>query len=288
MMPLRIAHYRITAKLGEGGMGIVYRAEDEALHRQVAIKLIAGAFLQDPQAVKRFAREVEITSGLHHPHICTVFECGELDGSPYMVMELLDGQTLRDTLDGRPLPLERILELGIEIADALHNAHEHGIVHRDINSANIFVTSQGAKILDFGLAKIAGMEPLPPQARNSAASDVSSPGLTIGTAFSMSPEQVTGQVLDRRSDLFSLGILLYEMATGIRPFVGATNALVMHAILHRFPTEASRINPQIPPEFDQIVKTALKKDRTHRYNTAHELKSDLIRLRMRTAAVSPM
>lgn len=280
MLPNRIAQYRITAKLGEGGMGVVYRAEDEALNRQVAIKLISGAFMQDPQAIKRFAREVEIASGLHHPHICTVYECAELDCQPYMVMELLEGQTLRDTLDGRPLPIARILDLGIEIADALHDAHEHGIVHRDVNSTNIFITHQGAaKVLDFGLAKICGREPLGLPTQLRPASDVSSPGLAIGTASTMSPEQVSGQDLDHRSDLFSVGILLYEMATGMRPFIGATNALVMHAILYRLPTEASRINPRIPREFDHIVEKALQKDRAYRYNTAHELKEDLIRLR---------
>lgn len=289
MNPERITHYRIVGQLGEGGMGVVYRAEDEDQQRQVAIKVISGAFVKEPNAVGRFAREVEIASGLHHPNICTVYECGMLDGNPYMVMELLEGQTLRELLDGRPLPLARIIEIGIAVADALDDAHDHGVVHRDVNSNNIFITGSGTpKLLDFGLAKFVNPAALEPTALLRPRSHVSTPGLAIGTASTMSPEQVKGQDTDRRSDLFSLGIVLYEMATGMLPFSGATNALVMHAILYKLPTEASRINPRIPPEFDVIVKKALQKDRTQRYDSARELKRDLARLRQQPAPQRPL
>lgn len=286
MFPERITHYRIVAKLGEGGMGTVYCAEDEECPRQVAIKVISGSFLNNPQSLWRFAREVEIASKLRHPHICTVYECGELHGHPYMVMEFLEGQTLRALLGGRPLPLARIIEIGSAVAGALDDAHSHGIVHRDVNSDNIFITTSGVpKLLDFGLAKSMSSAP-EPLAPPWSCSDMSSPGLAIGTPSSMSPEQVQGHELDRRSDLFSLGIVLYEMATGMLPFVGVTNLLIMQAILYKLHIEASELNPRIPPEFDLIVKRALQKDRAQRYNTARELLDDLTHLGARPIAES--
>ena len=289
VIPERINQYRILSKIGEGGMGVVYCAHDERQSRRVAIKLISTPFVNDPMALLRFSREAQIASSLHNPHICTVFECGAINGNPYMVMELLEGKTLRDTLDGMPLPLHRIIDLGGDIAAALHEAHEHGVVHRDVNASNIFVTSDGvAKVLDFGLAKICGATPIGAIGRlgPSGGVHVSAPGRMLGTTSSLSPEQVTGQDLDRRSDLFSLGIVLYQMATGILPFLGPTAPQVMRAILYMHHTAASMINPRIPKELDLIIGRALEKNRAQRYNTAREFRNDLVRLRLGRPALS--
>lgn len=289
VIPERINQYRILSKIGEGGMGVVYCAHDERQSRRVAIKLISTPFVNDPMALLRFSREAQIASSLHHPHICTVFECGAINGNPYMVMELLEGKTLRDTLDGMPLPLHRIIDLGGDIAAALHEAHEHGVVHRDVNASNLFVTSEGvAKVLDFGLAKICGATPIGAIGRlgPSGGVHVSAPGRMLGTTSSLSPEQVTGQDLDRRSDLFSLGIVLYQMATGILPFLGPTAPQVMRAILYMHHTAASMINPRIPKELDLIIGRALEKNRAQRYNTAREFRNDLVRLRLGRPALS--
>jgi non-specific serine/threonine protein kinase len=293
-LPERINQYRIVSRIGEGGMGVVYCAEDEQLDRWVAIKLISARFVRDPMALPRFARETQIASRLHHPHICTVFECGMFDGNPYMVMELLEGQTLREEIDGLPLPLHRIIEFGCNIADALHEAHEHGVIHRDVNSNNIFVTRSGvAKVLDFGLAKICGATPIAAAGLLWPASAVSSPGRTQGTTSNMSPEQVNGQELDRRSDIFSLGIVLFQMATGILPFLGPTPSHVMRAILYMQHIAASQLNPCIPAELDLIIARSLTKERAQRYSTAHEVRSELAnllgqRLRLSLACQIPL
>lgn len=279
MLPERIAHYRVKEKLGEGGMGVVYRAVDEKCGREVAIKLLCTDRVRDAKAVERFHREARITAALSHPHICSVYDFGDLGGNPYMVMELLEGQTLHDALDAGPFSLARIIEVGIQIADALDTAHESGIVHRDIKSTNIFVTHSGdAKILDFGLAKLSSKDPLGLAAALGKENVVSIPGLTVGTVTYMSPEQVTGRDLDRRSDIFSLGIVLYEMATSVLPFQGSNSVMVMQAILSKAYPLASQLNPKLPTEFDRIIARVLEKDRMLRYQTARDLRSDLARL----------
>jgi eukaryotic-like serine/threonine-protein kinase len=281
MIPERIKQFRILSQVGEGGMGVVYCAEDEESDRLVAIKLISASFVKDPMAHQRFAREVQIASGLHHTNICAVLEHGAFDGSPYMVMELLEGQTLRDRISGRPLPLHLIATLGMDIAAALDAAHERGVVHRDINASNIFVTRSGtAKILDFGLAKISDAPSMARTEPALLASLMSAPGRRLGTASSMSPEQVTGQDVDRRSDIFSFGIVLYQMATGILPFLGASPPQVMRAILYLRHTDASDVNPHIPVELDRIIQRAIEKDRALRYSTAREVLADLARLQV--------
>lgn len=292
MIPERINQYRIISQIGEGGMGVVYCAEDEQLDRLVAIKLISANYVHDPMARQRFAREVQIASDLHHPNICTVFEHGAINGSPYMVMELLEGQTLRDRLSGRPLPLHLITAIGMDIAAALHTAHDHGVVHRDINASNIFVMRSGiTKVLDFGLAKLCHAPSMDQAVPPRAASAVSAPGRMLGTTSNMSPEQVTGQDVDRRSDIFSFGVVLYQMATGILPFLGASPPQVMRAILYMHHTTASAVNPRIPIELDRIIQRAIEKDRTLRYSTASEVRTDLAKLHSREQSasfISPM
>lgn len=279
MIPERINQYRIIAQVGEGGMGVVYCAEDEQLDRLVAIKLISANYVHDPMARQRFAREVQIASDLRHTNICTVFEYGVIDGSPYMVMELLEGQNLRDRISGCPLPLHLITAIGMEIAAALDEAHQRGIVHRDINASNIFLTRSGvAKILDFGLAKVSHAPSMDRSEPPFSASTLSAPGRMLGTTSNLSPEQVTGQDVDRRSDIFSFGVVLYQMATGILPFVGATPPQVMRAILYSRHAKASDVNPRIPAELDRIIQRAIEKDRSLRYSTAREMLADLARL----------
>src|SRR5579864_3892540 len=277
-----VSHYRIVERLGAGGMGVVYKAHDSRLDRALALKLLPDELAQQPQALERFRREARAASALNHPGICTIYDIGEQEGRAFIAMEFIDGETLRSHIHGKALPLEEILKLGIQIAEALDAAHAEGIIHRDIKPANIFVTKRGqAKVLDFGLAKLIpkGIAGVDAAFGGQSPDSTSIVGIISGTPSYMSPEQVRGDDLDPRTDIFSLGLLLYEMATGRQAFGGGTGGMIIEAVLTRPPVSVRSINLDIPARLESIIDKALHKDRDQRYQHVSELSAELRHLK---------